>query len=106
MQKTIDPIFLFNSLFKSLSRFSAALWLIFYFFLFFSCSSPDKNEDLTEFKNNCPLSDGFNFPIGKPDAKGYYNAQKFGENNHLGDDWNGNGGGNSDLGDEVFSCAN
>jgi len=31
-------------------------------------------------------SDGFDFPVGKPDAKGYYNAQKFGKNNHLGDD--------------------
>jgi len=51
-------------------------------------------------------TDGFDFPVGKPDAVGYYNAQKFGENNHLGDDWNGVGGGNSDLGDPVFSVAN
>lgn len=27
------------------------------------------------------LSDGFDFPVGKPDAKGYYNAQKFGKSN-------------------------
>jgi murein DD-endopeptidase MepM/ murein hydrolase activator NlpD len=51
-------------------------------------------------------SDGFDFPVGKPDAKKYYNAQPFQKNNHLGDDWNGTGGGNSDLGDPVFSCAN
>jgi len=51
-------------------------------------------------------SDGFDFPVGKPDAKKYYNAQAFGKNYHLGDDWNGTGGGNSDLGDPVFSCAN
>jgi len=48
----------------------------------------------------------FDFPVGKPDAKGYYNAQKFGKNTHLGDDWNGLGGGNTDLGDTVYAIAN
>jgi murein DD-endopeptidase MepM/ murein hydrolase activator NlpD len=48
----------------------------------------------------------FDFPVGKPTSKGYYNAQKFGENNHLGDDWNGGGGGNSDLGDPIYSISN
>lgn len=52
------------------------------------------------------ISDGFDFPVGKPDAKGYYNAQKFGKNTHLGDDWNGRGGGNTDLGDPVYAIAN
>lgn len=47
----------------------------------------------------------FDFPVGAPDAKGYYNAQPFGKNNHLGDDWNGVGGGNSDLGDTVYAAA-
>jgi murein DD-endopeptidase MepM/ murein hydrolase activator NlpD len=48
----------------------------------------------------------FDFPVGKPNGEGYYNAQKFGENNHLGDDWNGVRGGNSDYGDSIFSIAN
>lgn len=52
-----------------------------------------------------PIADGFDFPVGPPDAKRYYNAQPFGENSHLGDDWNGVGGGNSDLGDPVYSIA-
>jgi murein DD-endopeptidase MepM/ murein hydrolase activator NlpD len=52
------------------------------------------------------LTNGFDFPVGKPDGKGYYNAQKFGKNNHLGDDWNGLGGGNSDLGDPIYAIAN
>lgn len=52
------------------------------------------------------ITDGFDFPVGRPDGNGYYNAQVFGKNNHLGDDWNGNGGGNSDLGDSVFATAN
>ncbi len=51
-------------------------------------------------------AEGFDFPVGIPDAKNYYNAQGFGENNHLGDDWNGTGGGNSDLGDPVYAVAN
>ncbi|RED38529.1 peptidase M23-like protein [Winogradskyella eximia] len=52
------------------------------------------------------IAKGFDFPVGKPNANGYYNAQKFKENNHLGDDWNGLGGGNSDLGDPIYSIAN
>jgi murein DD-endopeptidase MepM/ murein hydrolase activator NlpD len=50
-----------------------------------------------------PIAFHFDFPIGKPDAKGYYNAQGFGKNNHLGDDWNAVTGGNSDLGDPIYS---
>lgn len=47
----------------------------------------------------------FDFPVGKPDAKGYYNAQKFGVNNHLGEDWNAVTGGNSDLGHSIYAIA-
>lgn len=52
------------------------------------------------------ISDGFDFPVGPPNAKGYYNAQGFRKNNHLGDDWNGTGGGNTDLGDPIYCIAN
>ncbi len=58
-----------------------------------------------EQEESIPQALGFDFPVGKPDGKGYYNAQPFGENNHLGDDWNGIGGGNSDLGDTIYSIA-
>ncbi|EDP94161.1 M23 family metallopeptidase [Kordia algicida OT-1] len=57
-------------------------------------------------KNPKYLAKGFDFPVGKPNAKGYYNAQKFTVNNHLGDDWNGTGGGNTDLGDPVYAIGN
>jgi murein DD-endopeptidase MepM/ murein hydrolase activator NlpD len=52
-----------------------------------------------------PACDGFDFPVGAPDAEGYYDAQKFGENDHLGADWNGNGGNDTDLGDAVFAVS-
>lgn len=52
------------------------------------------------------IAGGFDFPVGFPDARGYYNAQEFGENYHLGEDWNANTGGNSDLGDPIYAVAN
>ena len=52
-------------------------------------------------------SDGFDYPVGWPDGEGYYSAQGFGgERHHLGDDWNGRGGGNSDLGHAIHAIAN
>ncbi len=51
-------------------------------------------------------SAAFDFPVGKPDARNYFKAREFGESKHLGEDWNGVGGGNSDLGDPVYSVSN
>lgn len=52
-------------------------------------------------------SDWFDYPVGAPNAKGYYRAQKFGGPKlHLGEDWNGVGGGNSDYGDPIYAIAN
>ena len=51
----------------------------------------------------CGLADGFDFPVGKPDAKGYYKSRGFWPNGHLGEDWNGLGGGDSDLGVPIYS---
>ena len=58
-----------------------------------------------ELLSACPITRSFDFPVGAPNAKGYYNAQKFGKNLHLGDDWNGTGGGNSDFGDPVYATS-
>jgi murein DD-endopeptidase MepM/ murein hydrolase activator NlpD len=49
------------------------------------------------------LADGFDFPIGKPDGRGYYKARGFLPNKHQGEDWDGLGGGNTDLHDPVYS---
>ncbi len=49
------------------------------------------------------VADGFDFPVGKPNADGYYKARGFRPNGHLGEDWNGIRGGNTDLGAPVYS---
>jgi len=65
------------------------------------------------------LSDGFDYPIGSRqrlteanDGDGWYSAQDFGVYNdverayHLGEDWDSEAGGNSDLDSPVYSVAN
>lgn len=51
-----------------------------------------------------PLADGFDLPVGKPDAAGYYVFRGYYPGGHLGEDWNGNAGGDTDLGDPVYAA--
>jgi len=60
------------------------------------------------------IAEKFAYPIGKTETitqakdkkDDWYNALDFAENNHLGEDWNKNSGGNSDCGEPVFAAAN
>lgn len=105
------------------------VWILFLFFVF--CRGEQKEisnvsyaffgelsaEDKTSFqeeltleevekffsKNPEYLSDGFDFPVSKPNAKGYIDKQPFGKNFHLGEDWNA--AGRNDYGDPVYSVS-
>jgi hypothetical protein len=73
----------------------AATWLI-VAALFFAAQSSALAKTI-----RVPLADGFDHAVGKPDAVGYYKFRGFTPNGHLGEDWNGRGGGDSDLGDPI-----
>lgn len=79
-------------------RFSGkyAVWLLYFTFLCLSAHAAPQEV-------RTRLADGFDQPVGKPDAEGYYTSRGFRANYHMGEDWNGLGGGNSDLGDPVYN---
>ena len=86
--------------------FGAALLIV-----FAACSKT--NIPPSETPANPPaVADSFAYPIGKKetvsqakDSDEWYNALDFGEENHLGEDWNRNTGGNTDCGEPVYSMA-
>jgi len=69
-----------------------------------SNNSPDQN--IAFVFDSAYTATKFRNPVGNPPGKNYYDAQSFMKNTHLGEDWNGTGGGNSDLGDTIYACAN
>jgi murein DD-endopeptidase MepM/ murein hydrolase activator NlpD len=73
-------------------------------------------------RTEIPPAEGFDFPLGDANGRGvytelktgqqyrgYYVATRFGERTslgiHPGEDWNGRGGGNTDLGQPVYAVA-
>jgi hypothetical protein len=52
-----------------------------------------------------PVATRFDFPLGSEHGALSYNAQRFTQNRHLGDDLNGIGGENSDAGDPIYCVA-
>ncbi|KAB1067950.1 M23 family metallopeptidase [Tamlana haliotis] len=74
--------------------------------ILFSCNNKGREvEAIVKNFDKKYYANGFDYPVGKPDADNYYNAQSFRKNNHLGDDWNGVGGGNTDLGDPIYAIS-
>jgi murein DD-endopeptidase MepM/ murein hydrolase activator NlpD len=77
-----------------------AFWLILLLFVAGLVSAPSPDMARTR------LADGFDQPVGKPDGEGYYTSRGFRPRYHMGEDWNGIAGGNSDLGKPVYATAN
>lgn len=73
-----------------------AFWICFFALLAFLAAAPDPQQTHTR------VADGFDQPVGKPDGDGFYMSRGF-LSYHPGEDWNGVGGGNTDLGAPVYS---
>lgn len=91
--------------------------VIFFIFAASACSggrSPSeiaRNIVYSESETNLVIAQTFAYPISEKhfltqarDSKDdWYNALDFGEQNHLGEDWNKNSGGNTDCGEPVYA---
>ena len=68
-----------------------------------SISLEKKYSDLF-LKNPEYISDGFDYPVGKPNGNGYSDAQPFQQNFHLGEDWIKNG--RKEMGSPIYAASN
>jgi len=48
------------------------------------------------------LADGFDFPVGKPDAEGYYKARGYRVGGHMGEDWTASAAATPTLKDPIY----
>jgi len=70
-----------------------------------SNTSPSPTPKIVARKFAYPLGKTGTLTQAKDRQDEWYNAQDFGANDHLGEDWNKNSGGNTDCGEQVFAVA-
>ena len=98
-------------------RFIKLFFAFFIIFLQFACNSSEAQTNQNKLAPTPTppiiIAEKFAYPIGKTEAitqnkdkkDDWYNAQDFTVNNHLGEDWNANSGGNTDCGAAVYAAA-
>lgn len=83
------------------------------FAILLACSTaPNPGKEIPAFLLKFPAK-SFAYPVGEIDyvterndwRDHWYNAQDFGENRHLGEDWNKTTGGDTDCGEPVYAVA-
>lgn len=88
--------------------FILAVWS----FLSLGCGGTTAGDNtVPTVQEHVPVADSFAYPIGskekiteaKDKKDDWYNALNFREDNHLGEDWNKNSGGNTDCGEPVYA---
>jgi Membrane proteins related to metalloendopeptidases len=92
------------------SVFAIAFLATLYLKLWPELTRPKKLDPAFQFLSplelaSIPTATRFDFALGSENGAMSYNAQRFTENRHLGDDLNGIGGENSDLGDPIYAVA-
>jgi murein DD-endopeptidase MepM/ murein hydrolase activator NlpD len=101
-----------------LMRTTPSLRVFFYLLLFLilptACVSENyPNKEIPAHLLGKFPKNSFAYPVGEKEfvsekndrRDSWYNAQDFGENRHLGEDWNKTSGGNTDCGEPVFAAA-
>ena len=70
-----------------------------------STSAPPDTPRVVARKFSYPVGQSETLTQAKDKKDEWYNALDFGADNHLGEDWNKNSGGNTDCGEKVFAVA-